>query len=73
MARRYENSRDIRRYLASLIPKVECGELSPRVSDSLTRIANALLIAIKTEVSERELELLESIDDQLKGVKTNDK
>lgn len=66
MARRLKSSQDIRRYLASIVFKVESGEMSPKVAETITKIANAMLIAIKTETDERELEALERLEDSLR-------
>jgi hypothetical protein len=67
MARRLNSSQDVRRYLASLAHRLEAGEIEPRVSDSLTRIMNAILIALRNETAERELEVLEQLEQDLKG------
>ncbi|EEG78119.1 hypothetical protein [Dethiobacter alkaliphilus] len=67
MARRLNTNRDVRRYLASIAGKVEAGEMDTKTADTLTRILNAILISIKQEMSERELEAVEEYGRQLKG------
>jgi hypothetical protein len=48
MARRLRTLTDVRRYLASLINRVESKELSPKVAGRLAYISNILLRAIET-------------------------
>jgi hypothetical protein len=62
MARRLKTFMDVRRYLASLINKVESKQLKPEVAGRLAYISNILLRAIETmklEDIERRLTTLE--------------
>jgi hypothetical protein len=62
MARRLKTFIDVRRYLASLINRVESKQLKPEVAGRLAYISNILLRAIETmklEDIERRLTTLE--------------
>jgi hypothetical protein len=62
MARRLKTFIDVRRYLASLINRVESKQLKPEVAGRLAYISNILLRAIETmklEDVERRLTTLE--------------
>ena len=59
MARRLKTHEDARRYVASLINRVEKGELDPQVSGRLGFLANVLLKAISDGELASRLEKLE--------------
>lgn len=53
MARRLKTAIDVRRYLASLINRLETGEIKPKVAGRCAYISNILLRAIETTVLEK--------------------
>lgn len=61
MARRLNNSRDVRRFIADLIRRVEDQALDTKTADCLIRASNALLIALRQDDMETRLERLERI------------
>ena len=60
------NTTDVRRYIASIINRVEAGELDPKLSGRLGYLSNVLTKVIELETFERRLNLLE------KAVETRD-
>ncbi len=48
MARRLKELKDVRRYLANLINRVEAGQVPPEMGSKLTYIASALVRVIES-------------------------
>jgi hypothetical protein len=66
MARRLKDYSDVRRYLASLINRVEADEITPEKAGRLTYISNVLLRAIECghlEELDKRLMALEARED----------
>lgn len=59
MKRRFNTGQDCRRYLASVINRVEAGELDPAKAGRLAYITNILVRIIETSDIEARLEALE--------------
>ena len=59
-ARRFNTGQDCRRYLASVINRVEAGELDPAKAGRLAYITNILVRVIETSDIEARLEQLEA-------------
>jgi hypothetical protein len=59
-ARRFNSGQDCRRYLASVINRVEAGELDPAKAGRLAYITNILVRIIETSDIEDRLEALEA-------------
>ncbi len=62
MARRLKSSSDVRRYLASLINRLEKGEIESTVAGRAAYISNILLRAIENGEFERRIEALEKLN-----------
>ena len=59
MARRLKSSDDVRRYLASLINRLESKKIAPEIAGRCAYISNILLRAIESTDIEARLERLE--------------
>ncbi|MBW2092006.1 MAG: hypothetical protein JRI34_07785 [Deltaproteobacteria bacterium] len=60
MARRFKSQDDVRRYLATLINRLEKDKVKPEMAGRCAYIANILLRAIEGSDLERRIEALES-------------
>lgn len=61
MARRFKNLDDVRRYLGSLINRVEGGQITPTIAGKLAYISNILKSAITEADLEQRLAKLETL------------
>jgi hypothetical protein len=59
MARRFLNLGDVRRYLASLINRLESGQMEPSLAGKLGFLANSLARVIEGSSLEQRVERLE--------------
>lgn len=60
-----ENSRDVRLYLSLLLARVEKGELEIKRANALSNIAYKIQMSIAGELKEKELEIAETLKEQL--------
>jgi predicted transcriptional regulator len=60
-----ESSRDVRLYLSYLLAKVEKGELDIKRATALSNIAYKIQMSIAGELKEKELEIAETLREQL--------
>lgn len=65
MAKGLENSRDVRLYLSTLLARVEKGELDIKRANALSNIAYKIQMSIAGELKEQELEMAETLKEQL--------
>lgn len=63
---RFRDMATVRRYLIKLLDAVERGEMPPKLADTLKGICNAIIITLQHEDKEKELELLDALEHELK-------
>lgn len=61
----FESSSDVRRYLSSLIVRIEKGEIDIKKANALSNIAYKIQMSISGELKEKELEMAETLKEQL--------
>jgi hypothetical protein len=66
MARRLKNHGDVRRYLASVLNRIESGELDPAIGGRLAYVAGYLLRAIEGDELAERLQRIEGVLDAIR-------
>ena len=69
---RLQTSTDVRRYLMSILARLEAGTIDRKMAETLSNIAYKLQMSIQSELKEKELEQMETLAEELrkaKGVK----